>query len=94
MSNQNPNGGDTQNKGTDNQNTDKKTNRGDGTFKITGDWTVQSQILKGKFPQLTDSDLKYEQGQEDALLTRVETKLNKDRGEVINIIRKGTTEKA
>jgi hypothetical protein len=65
-----------------------------GTFKITGDWVAQSELLKEKFPQLTDSDLKYEQGQEIALLERVETKLNKQRGEVINIIRKGNTEKA
>lgn len=65
-----------------------------GTFKITGDWKAQSELLKEKYPQLTDADVKYEQGQEDSLLTRVQTKLNKQRGEVINIIRKGNPEKA
>jgi hypothetical protein len=73
---------------------DNKNNRHDGTFKITGDWTAQSEILKEKFPQLTDTDLKYDQGQEVSLLERVEKKLNKSRGEVINIIRKGSPEKA
>lgn len=77
-----------------NKSSDNKHNRPDGTFKITGDWSAQAALLKEKFPQLTDSDLKYEQGQEDALLTRMETKLNKHRGEVVNIIRKGSAEKA
>lgn len=88
MDKQQSNNTNTENKGTDNKN-----NRPDGTFKITGDWSAQAEVLKEKFPQLTDSDLKYDQGQEEALLTRIETKLNKHRGEVVNIIRKGTTEK-
>ncbi|HEX5169491.1 MAG TPA: general stress protein CsbD [Cyclobacteriaceae bacterium] len=58
-------------------------------FKITGDWNVQSKILKQKFSQLTDADLKFEPGKEDDLLKRVETRLNKKRDEVVNIIRKG-----
>jgi hypothetical protein len=47
------------------------------TFKITGDWNVQSEQLKQKFVQLTDADLKFEVGQEEDLLKRVEAKLNK-----------------
>ncbi|MFN3916150.1 MAG: hypothetical protein ACK4K0_00285 [Flavobacteriales bacterium] len=58
-------------------------------FKIKGNWDSQSKELKGKFPQLTDSDLKFEAGQENDLLKRVETRLNKNREEVINIIQKG-----
>lgn len=58
-------------------------------FKITGDWAAQSKILKEKFSQLTDADLKFEPGKEPELLTRIETKLNKKREEVINIINKG-----
>jgi hypothetical protein len=73
----------------DTKNNDNKNNRNDGTFKITGDWAIQSELLKDKFPQLTDADLKFSEGEEMALLERVETKLNKKRGEVINIIRKG-----
>jgi uncharacterized protein YjbJ (UPF0337 family) len=58
-------------------------------FKIVGNWDVQSKKLKEKFSQLTDEDLKFETGKEADLLTRVETRLNKKREEVINIIKKG-----
>ena len=59
------------------------------SFKITGNWENQSKELKGKYSQLTDADLKLEAGKENDLLERVETRLNKTREEVINIIRKG-----
>ncbi len=58
------------------------------TFKITGNWEKQSKELKNKFSQLTDSDLKFEPGKENELLKKVETRLNKNREEVINIIKK------
>lgn len=67
-----------------NANLDTKTE----SFKITGDWAKQSVRLKEKFNQLTDSDLKFETGKENDLLKRVETRLNKKRDEVINIINK------
>lgn len=63
------------------------------SFKIVGNWDDQSKRLKEKFAQLTDADLKFETGKENDLLTRVETRLNKKREEVINIIRKGQPEK-
>jgi len=50
-------------------------------------------LLKEKFPQLTVSDLKFEDGKENELLTRVQERLNKGREEVINIIRKGQPDK-
>lgn len=62
-------------------------------FKITGNWDKQSQVLKQKFPQLTDQDLKFESGKEEDLLQRVETKLHKKREEVVNIIKKSQPEK-
>jgi len=71
--------------------TDKNTNSSEKkteSFKISGDWTKQSEQLKDKFSQLTDSDLKFEPGKENELLQRVETRLNKKRDEVINIINK------
>ncbi|SKC77545.1 hypothetical protein [Ohtaekwangia koreensis] len=58
-------------------------------FKVVGNWDVQSKTLKEKFSQLTDADLKFETGKEEELLKRVETRLNKKREEVINIIQKG-----
>jgi len=57
-------------------------------FKIAGNWNVQSKKLKEAFPQLTDEDLKHEAGKEVELLTRLETRLEKNRAEVISIIRK------
>ncbi|MGM0580866.1 MAG: hypothetical protein ACQETL_09315 [Bacteroidota bacterium] len=62
-------------------------------FKITGNWDAQSKQLKSKYSQLTDSDLKFEEGKENELLGRVETRLNKKRDEVINIINKNQSEK-
>lgn len=59
------------------------------TFKMTGNWDDQTVVLKEKFPQLTDADLKFETGKESDLLKRMETRLNKKREEVINIIKKG-----
>ena len=67
----------------------ENSNKNVETFKITGNWANQSKTLKGKFPQLTDADLKFETGKENELLGRVETRLNKKREEVINIIKKG-----
>ena len=66
----------------------ENSNKNVETFKITGSWANQSKTLKGKFPQLTDADLKFETGKENELLGRVETRLNKKREEVINIIKK------
>jgi len=59
------------------------------TFKVVGNWDTQCKADKVNFPQLTDADLKFETGKESELLGRMETKLNKKRDEVINIIRKG-----
>lgn len=69
--------------------TDMKLNTGGEAFKVTGDWTVQSKNLQSKFSQLTDSDVKFEAGKENEMLSRIETRLNKKRDEVISIIRKG-----
>lgn len=72
------------------ENSNKSTNE---DFKMTGNWEQQSNLLKEKFPQLTVSDLKFEEGKENELLTRLQERLNKGREEVVNIIRKGQTEK-
>ena len=71
---------------------DANQNKNSETFKITGNWDVQSKQLQEKFSQLTDADLKFETGKENELLSRVETRLNKKRDEVINIIKKTQTE--
>jgi uncharacterized protein YjbJ (UPF0337 family) len=65
-----------------------KHNKSTEALKISGDWSQQADDLKEKFPQLTDSDLKFERGREDDLIKRMELRLHKKREEVINIIRK------
>ncbi len=65
-------------------NTNKSKSKED--FQISGDWDAQSQQLKSEYPQLTDSDLKYEKGKENELIGRMENSLNKDRNTVVGII--------
>lgn len=72
---------------------DNLQNKPGETFKIAGNWDTQSKLLKEKFAQLTDADLKFEAGKENDLLDRVSARLNKKREEVINIIKKGQPEK-
>lgn len=57
-------------------------------FTITSEWPAQSKQLKEQFPQLTDSDLRFNKGEEQQLLSHLENKLNKKREEVIRIINK------
>lgn len=68
-----------------------KTNEG---FKISGNWDEQSKKLKSKFPKLTDSDLKVESGKEHEMISRVESRLNKNRDEVMNIMKNNQEAKA
>lgn len=55
-------------------------------LKISRDWTAQKIELKGKFPTLTDDDLKYESGKENELIGRIGRKLKLEREEVISEI--------
>lgn len=58
-------------------------------FKMSGNWDNQTQLLQDKFAQLTDEDLKFVEGKEEELLRRIESRINKKREEVINILKKG-----
>ena len=62
------------------------------TFVINGDWQEQSKNLKAKFMHLTDGDLKLEPGRENDMLKRLESRLFKNRDEVIDIIKINETE--
>lgn len=64
-------------------------NKSEDAFTITGNQEDQSKNLKEKFPQLTNADLSFKKGKENELLTKVPARLNKNREEVINIIKKG-----
>jgi phosphoserine aminotransferase len=66
---------------------DTTKNKKSEDFKITGNWEKQSKQLAKKFSQLTKADLKLESGKDNELLERIETRLNKNRAEVINLIK-------
>jgi hypothetical protein len=55
---------------------------------ITSDWTAHSRGLREHYPLLSDNDLHYEPGKEAEMLCRIETRLNKTREEVIQILQK------
>lgn len=60
----------------------------EGEFKIPANWAAQSKALKSKFSQLTDEDLMVESGRENEMIYRVETRLNKNRQDVLSILSK------
>lgn len=55
-------------------------------FKITGNWNLQSKILKEKYSLLKHSDLKLGRGQDNALIARIENTISKNRREVIQMM--------
>lgn len=67
----------------------KENSKNEETFKMTGNWSKQVQLLQDKFAQLTDADLQYSEGHEDELIDRIAERIHKKRDEVINIIKKG-----
>jgi uncharacterized protein YjbJ (UPF0337 family) len=42
------------------------------TLHIKGDWNIVKGKLKKKYAQLTDNDLRFEEGQEDELIGRIQ----------------------
>jgi uncharacterized protein YjbJ (UPF0337 family) len=42
------------------------------TLHIKGDWNIVKGKLKQKYAQLTDNDLRYEEGQDDELVGRIQ----------------------
>ena len=42
------------------------------TLHVKGDWNIVKGKLKKKYAQLTDNDLRYQQGQEDELIGRIQ----------------------
>jgi len=49
-------------------------------------WNELKIILREKYPQLTDEDMKHEPGMEDTMLRMVEYKLGKTKEEMRDII--------
>jgi len=76
------------------QNKTPETTKTPEAFKIGGNWEAQSGQLKQQFSALSESDLKFETGKENELLGRLQTKLGKNREEVIELIKKTEKVKA
>jgi uncharacterized protein YjbJ (UPF0337 family) len=53
---------------------------------LKGNWNETKGKLKQKFAELTDDDLLMEEGKQDELLGRIQTKLRKTREELSEII--------
>jgi uncharacterized protein YjbJ (UPF0337 family) len=52
---------------------------------ISGSWNEMKGKLKQKYAELTDDDLKYEEGKEDEMWGRLEKKLGKAKKELLSI---------
>ncbi len=53
-------------------------------LEIKGNWNEVKGKAKQQYADLTDDDLKYQEGQEDEMLGRVQKKLGKTRDEVVD----------
>ena len=56
------------------------------SLKIKGNWNELKGKVKQKYANLTDNDLLYEEGKEDELLGRLQTKTGKTKQELKNWI--------
>jgi uncharacterized protein YjbJ (UPF0337 family) len=55
-------------------------------LQIKGNWNEMKGKIKQQWGDLTDDDLKYEEGREDELLGRIQKKTGKSREEVVTYI--------
>ena len=53
-------------------------------LKLKGMWNELKGKVKQKYADLTDDDLLYEEGKEDELVGRLQTKTGKTRDEVVD----------
>jgi uncharacterized protein YjbJ (UPF0337 family) len=51
-----------------------------------GTWKEQKVKLQEKFPTLTDTDLRYEEGKKNEMLAKIQVKLGKTKEELASII--------
>ena len=56
-------------------------------LEMQGDWNIVKGRLKQKYGKLTDSDLSFNQGQEDELIGRIQKRLGETREEVERLLR-------
>jgi uncharacterized protein YjbJ (UPF0337 family) len=55
-------------------------------LQFKGSWNEMKGMLKQKYAQLTDDDLKYVEGKDDELIGRLQKKLGKSAEEVRQIL--------
>lgn len=55
-------------------------------LRIKGNWNEMKGKIKQQWGDLTDDDLKYEEGREDELLGKIQKKTGKSREEIVNYI--------
>lgn len=56
-------------------------------LEIKGNWNELKGKIKQKYADLTDDDLKYEEGKDDELLGRLQKKIGKGREELVGWIK-------
>ena len=56
------------------------------TTGLKGNWNIVKGKLKEAYADLTDDDLMYEEGQEDELYGRIQTRIGKGKDEVKKMI--------
>lgn len=52
------------------------------TTELKGNWNEQKAKLKQKFANLTDNDLKYEEGKKEEMFAKLQIKLGKTKEEL------------
>ncbi len=55
-------------------------------LKLKGNWNEIKGKIKQEYADLTDDDLKYEEGKDDELLGRIQKKIGKTKDQVIDWI--------
>jgi uncharacterized protein YjbJ (UPF0337 family) len=60
-------------------------------LKIKGNMNEMLGKLKQKYGQLTDDDVKYEEGKEDELIGRLQKKLGKSKEELFSLLQGGSS---
>ncbi|MDE3249410.1 MAG: CsbD family protein [Bacteroidota bacterium] len=55
-------------------------------LKLNGNWNELKGKIKQQYANLTDDDLLYEEGKDDALLGKIQQKIGKTKEEVIQWI--------
>lgn len=60
----------------------------DWKMKLKGNWNEAKGKMKQEYGELTDDDLKYEEGKEDEWMGKMQKKLGKTKDEVIDWIQR------